>query len=646
MNKPRLALPAIGFKQAVGIRIDEGEVCVALVAQTLRGAQLQKACRFSLPEATGPGGGPKRRVLVVDDNLVDREVVSRLFLKRDFEVLTAVDGQDALDQLKAGPVDLIVTDLMMPRLDGMGLLKELEHISPRPPAIVTSAYGKMDAEISTAVEVARRGAFGYMGKPIRSGPLFEMVDKCLAEQPVSQRKDAATQLSELVAECCGNKPPTRVAAGIPTAAVLFASFRAPSTPASEMTTDSLLANELHGAAFDSKDLCADWMPVEIGKTPCVLFAAARSERVQAARKPFTNGSLSPQRYEPEAWAALRASWTYQRPLPRRGLEARFLIGPEGGLAILTCGTYPLTWRAMQWDPQRAQEIILGGVRALETYARQRLGLGPVQRIAIQGLSGAGAKDLTLDGVDTPIAWVDGPPYGGELIAFGLGLGALDVRGPALNLARSFQQASGIGDLFPKGEAALIASLIFCLAMILTFHMWDLQKTLARLKAHSSQVGWARSMNVTKLKQERTSLLTQTQPLAAFMTGRVLWTPYLIELPAILPDKIVLFRLQFGDAIWTKDERRELGDRFLLLRGRARVSEGGAVPQEVDATLRALQESPLVTKTFPIVRLATFAQRKEGRETEAAFDILCVPKAAGKSAAPQGAAKNEGKSATN
>ena len=178
----RFTLPAIDLKQAVGIHIGEDEVCVALVAQTLRGPRLRRACRVSLRAGTGNAEEPKRRVMVVDDNPVDREVVRSLFLKRDFEVLTAVDGRDALDQLKAAAVDLIVTDLMMPRLDGTGLLKELGSITPRPPAIVMSAYGNKDADINTAVEVAKKGAYGYLGKPVGPDQLFEMVGKCLAEQ--------------------------------------------------------------------------------------------------------------------------------------------------------------------------------------------------------------------------------------------------------------------------------------------------------------------------------------------------------------------------------------------------------------------------------------------------------------------------------
>ena len=620
----------IDFKRAVGIHVEDTEVWVALVAQTLRGAQLRQARRFSLREGTENGGEPKYRVMVVDDNPVDREVARRLILKRDFEVVTATDGWDALDRLKSTPVDVIVTDLMMPRLDGMGLLKELERVDNRPPVIVMSAYGNMDAEISTAVNVARHGAHAYIGKPVDPNQLFEAIQKCLAEPGNARLQEATAKLPELVATCCGSKPPKRAAMGIPTTAVFFASFRAPAAATAEISTDSLLSAELRGAVFDSKDLCADWMSVEVGKTPCVLLAATRSERVKASLEPFANGPVSPQRFEPEGWAALRASWTYQPPLSRRGLEARFLVGPTGGLAILAYGHYPLTWRSIQWDPQRAQELLLGAFRGLETYARQRLGLGPVQHIVIQGLGGdAGATELTLDGVSAPVLQAKGPPYNGELIAFGLGLGALETGRPALNLARSLQQPTTIAQMFPKGEAAFVASLIFCLTMILQFHVWDLEKTLARLKLHTSQVKWARTMTVNQLQQERSNLLTQMKPLGTFMIGQVLWTPYLAELPGMLPDKIWLIRLHFGDYIWARNEQRDMGDRFMLLRGMARFPEHGAVPPEVDATLKTLQDSPLITKTFPIVKLADIMQHKEAKETQAAFDILCVPKGASK-----------------
>lgn len=69
------------------------------------------------------------RVLVVDDDASIRALVARVFLRHGFEVETASDGVEAIDALDASHYDLLLLDLMMPRIDGIGVI---EHLSKRP----------------------------------------------------------------------------------------------------------------------------------------------------------------------------------------------------------------------------------------------------------------------------------------------------------------------------------------------------------------------------------------------------------------------------------------------------------------------------------------------------------------------------------
>ena len=81
-------------------------------------------------------------ILVVDDNPVDRKLISRMLEKRpDWKVATANDGREALAFLAENPVDLVVTDLQMPGIDGVQLVREIANSSRRVPVVLVTAFG-------------------------------------------------------------------------------------------------------------------------------------------------------------------------------------------------------------------------------------------------------------------------------------------------------------------------------------------------------------------------------------------------------------------------------------------------------------------------------------------------------------------------
>jgi two-component system NtrC family response regulator len=115
------------------------------------------------------------RVLLVDDDSSVRRVLEFKLKQRGFEVATAVDGHDALEILKEQPFDLLLSDIRMPRVDGIELLERASQIRPGLKVILITAH----ATVSQAVQAVKLGAFDYITKPFEDEVLFMALDKAL-----------------------------------------------------------------------------------------------------------------------------------------------------------------------------------------------------------------------------------------------------------------------------------------------------------------------------------------------------------------------------------------------------------------------------------------------------------------------------------
>ena len=127
--------------------------------------------------------GEKTRILVADDEPSLRRVLGATLQREGYEVVTAVNGEDALAQLAAKGADAVITDLKMPKLDGMAVLRRLAIESPDVPVIMITAHGSVDS----AVEAVKAGAFDYIEKPFEQSQLLEIVAKAV-KQSEAQRK--------------------------------------------------------------------------------------------------------------------------------------------------------------------------------------------------------------------------------------------------------------------------------------------------------------------------------------------------------------------------------------------------------------------------------------------------------------------------
>ncbi len=122
------------------------------------------------------------KILVVDDELNMRLVLKAMLEKENYEVATASDGLDALNILKNNNVAVVVTDLKMPRLDGMGLLEKVVRNYPSTPVIIITAHGTID----TAVDALKKGAFDYITKPFEQDDLKNIINKAFRTRTLNE----------------------------------------------------------------------------------------------------------------------------------------------------------------------------------------------------------------------------------------------------------------------------------------------------------------------------------------------------------------------------------------------------------------------------------------------------------------------------
>src|SRR5215471_4109274 len=122
---------------------------------------------------------PEARVLVVDDDRNLRQSLASNIKSWGFKVEEACDGQEALEKMETFGPHLLVTDLVMPRLDGFELLRALRAQGAGLPVIVLSAFGNIETAAKTVHEF---GAFWFLEKPIRFSAL-----RCLVERAATQR---------------------------------------------------------------------------------------------------------------------------------------------------------------------------------------------------------------------------------------------------------------------------------------------------------------------------------------------------------------------------------------------------------------------------------------------------------------------------
>lgn len=114
-----------------------------------------------------------KRILVVDDEENARIALSKILTHDGYDVSSAKNGLDALNFLRSKEVELIITDLNMPEMDGLMFLRELNRNYPASNVIMITAYG----EVESYLEAMTLGAFEYINKPVKYDDLKKVINK-------------------------------------------------------------------------------------------------------------------------------------------------------------------------------------------------------------------------------------------------------------------------------------------------------------------------------------------------------------------------------------------------------------------------------------------------------------------------------------
>jgi two-component system response regulator HydG len=118
------------------------------------------------------------RLIVVDDKLVMAEMLADRLTDHGFEATACGSGAAAIEVVRAGGIDLVITDLRMPDVDGFAVLAAVRAIAPEVRVIIMTAHGAIDS----AVESLRKGADHYMTKPFKLEELVQSVERALANR--------------------------------------------------------------------------------------------------------------------------------------------------------------------------------------------------------------------------------------------------------------------------------------------------------------------------------------------------------------------------------------------------------------------------------------------------------------------------------
>jgi putative nucleotidyltransferase with HDIG domain len=137
------------------------------------------------------------QILVVDDEEAIREVVSTMLESKGYRCTAVSNGRAAQDQVKKTTPDLVLSDMIMPEMDGIKLLDWLREYDPEVPVIMVTAIH----DISTALEAIRRGAYDYILKPFEKDQLFLGVGRALQHRRlVAENRNYQLKLEQQVEE--------------------------------------------------------------------------------------------------------------------------------------------------------------------------------------------------------------------------------------------------------------------------------------------------------------------------------------------------------------------------------------------------------------------------------------------------------------
>ena len=125
-------------------------------------------------------------LLLVDDDSSNLSSLVKIFEKMQLNTLAATSGEEAVKILRESIVEIVLTDLMMPGMDGMDLLENVKTLAPDTEVIMMTAY----ATIERAVQAMRQGAYDFVTKPFRRAQIERVVKKSPRKAKFNRREQS------------------------------------------------------------------------------------------------------------------------------------------------------------------------------------------------------------------------------------------------------------------------------------------------------------------------------------------------------------------------------------------------------------------------------------------------------------------------
>ena len=124
-------------------------------------------------ENTRKEGEQQVKILIVEDNKDLLETISETLKDEGYNVISALDGYEAIERVKEGGVKIIIMDLKLPRMDGMETYRAIKKIEPTAVTVMMTGYAASDM----ANEAISEGAYGILQKPFETDELLNMIKK-------------------------------------------------------------------------------------------------------------------------------------------------------------------------------------------------------------------------------------------------------------------------------------------------------------------------------------------------------------------------------------------------------------------------------------------------------------------------------------
>ncbi len=119
-----------------------------------------------------------RKILVVDDEEDVRDTLHNVLKSLNYEPYTAASGAEALEIIKSTPIDVVLSDLYMPEMDGIELLKRVRAVEPKMVFLMITAH----PTVETAVEAIKKGAYDYLTKPFHIEEVRLKINRALEKK--------------------------------------------------------------------------------------------------------------------------------------------------------------------------------------------------------------------------------------------------------------------------------------------------------------------------------------------------------------------------------------------------------------------------------------------------------------------------------